>query len=110
MGDVVKAKRDLMFARMAVESQRWDELGEQMKKVQVDLDGLSDAEKAPLLTEMTAIKTETSKAIEEDVTRRLDRAAKAEGSMVTHELNLATKRLDSDEAQNFLEPALMEQL
>src|SRR5438045_1749558 len=55
-GDAAKAKRDLTFAKDNAESGRWDDLDSAMKRVAADMDGLSDADKAPLLKEIAAIK------------------------------------------------------
>jgi len=109
-GDAARAKRNLGFARSNAESQRWDDLDASMKKVAADMDGLSDAEKAPLLTEIAAIKAMVTQSVEEDVTRRLDRAAKADPGFAKLDIDRATMRLNSDEAKNYADPATIEKL
>src|SRR5215213_1208409 len=77
-GDAAKAKRNLMSAKSSAEGGRWGDLDGAMKRAAADMEGLSDAEKKPLLAEVEAIRALVTKDIEGDVTRRLDRAAKAE--------------------------------
>src|SRR4051812_25172123 len=77
-GDAAKARRFLMSAKTNAETQRWEYLDENMKNAATEMEGLSDAQKAPLLAEVTAIKAMITESVEEDVTKRLDRAAKAD--------------------------------
>jgi len=66
-GDAAKAKRDLMWTRSAVESQKWDDFIQNMKKVEADMEGLSSDEKTPLMKEVTELKAMVTKSVEEDV-------------------------------------------
>src|SRR4051812_982609 len=47
-GDAAKARRFLMSAKSNAESQRWEYLDENMKKAATEMEGLPDAQKAPL--------------------------------------------------------------
>jgi hypothetical protein len=110
-GDVAKAKRNLLSARSSAESGRWADLDPNMKKAAAEMEGLSDAQKAPLLAEIDAIKTLVTKSVEEDVTKRLDRAAKAaEPKMGKLDTDRALMRLNSDEAVNYADPAVIKKL
>ncbi|HEV8608334.1 MAG TPA: hypothetical protein VGQ99_23580 [Tepidisphaeraceae bacterium] len=109
-GDAAKAKRFLMSAKTNAETQRWEYLDENMKKAAAEMEGLSDAQKAPLLAEVAAIKTMVTQSIEEDVTKRLDRAAAAEPKMAKLDTDRALMRLNSDEAKTYADPAVMEKL
>ncbi len=109
-GDAARARRNLMFAKTNAESQRWDDLDASMKKVAADMEGLSDAEKAPLLAEIAAIKAMVTKSVEEEVTKRLDKAAKADPPFAKLDIDRATMRLNSDEAKNYADPATLEKL
>src|SRR3954471_2942290 len=97
-GDAAKAKRDLASAKDAAESERWDNLESSMKHAETDMDGLSDADKAPLLAEIKEIKSIVTKSVEDDVNKRL---AKAASDPDTKKFNAdrATSRLNSDEAK-----------
>src|SRR5436305_11802153 len=88
-GNAANAKRDLMFAKDAAESERWDNFDGNMKKAAADMEGLSDSDKAPLLTEITAIKAIVTKSVEEEVTKRREKASKAEGGMAKLDLDRA---------------------
>src|SRR4051812_8854124 len=109
-GDAAKAKRFLMSARTNAETQRWEYLDENMKKAAAEMEGLSDAQKAPLLAEVTAIKAIVTESVEEDVTKRLDRAAKADQKMGKLDTDRALMRLNSDEAKTYADPAVMQKL
>src|SRR5688572_27735665 len=108
-GDVAKARRDLAAAKDAAESGRWDNLDSAMKKVEADMEGLSDAEKAPLLEDVKAIKAIVTKSVEEDVNKRLAKAAEDPGTKKFN-VDRATLRLNSDEAKNYADPAAIEKL
>jgi len=109
-GDAAKAKRFLMSARTNAETQRWEYLDENMKKAAAEMEGLSDAQKAPLLAEVTAIKAMVTQSVEEDVTKRLDRAAKADQKMGKLDTDRALMRLNSDEGKAYADPAVMQKL
>ncbi|HEV8379268.1 MAG TPA: hypothetical protein VGP99_10490, partial [Tepidisphaeraceae bacterium] len=109
-GDAAKARRFLMSARTNAETQRWEYLDENMKKAAAEMEGLSDAQKAPLLAEVVAIKAMVTKSVEEDVTKRLDRAAQAEPKMAKLDTDRAAMRLNSDEAKTYADPAVIEKL
>ncbi|HZK82532.1 MAG TPA: hypothetical protein VFC46_15725, partial [Humisphaera sp.] len=109
-GDAARARRDLMAAKDNAETGRWDDLNDRMKKVAADMEGLSESEKKPLLAEVAAIKAIVTKSIEEDVTKRLDKAAKADLGMAKLDIGRAAMRLNSDEAKNLADPAAMDKL
>lgn len=108
-GNAGNARRDLMWAKDNAESQRWDDLDTNMKKATADMEGLSDAEKAPLLEQITEIKAIVTKSIEEDVTKRLDKAAAAGPGQDKLDIDRATMRLNADEAQ-YADPAAVAKL
>jgi hypothetical protein len=110
MGDAAKAKRNLMFVKMSAEASRWGDLDSAMAKVTADMDGLSDAEKAPLMAEIAAIKSMVTAAIAEEVTKRLDKAATADPKMAKFDLERAAGRLNSDEARTYADPTVIEKL
>jgi hypothetical protein len=109
-GDAAKAKRFLMSARTNAETQRWEYLDENMKKAAAEMEGLSDAQKTALLAEVTAIKLMVTTSVEEDVTKRLDRAAAAEPKMAKLDTDRAAMRLNSDEATKYADAAVIEKL
>ncbi|MDB5322704.1 MAG: hypothetical protein JWN40_4335 [Phycisphaerales bacterium] len=108
-GDAAKAKRDLMSAKDKAEGGRWDGFDDVMKRAVVDMEGLSDAERKPLLAEVEAIRALVTKSIEEEVTKRLDRAAAAEPGMRKLDTQRAEMRLKSDEAA-YADPAALAKL
>jgi hypothetical protein len=108
-GDAAKAKRSLMSAKSSAESGRWADFGPAMQRAAADMDGLSDAEKKPLLAEIAAIRALVTTSIAEDVTRRLDRAAKADPGAGKLDVQRAEMRLRSDEAAH-ADPAVIEKL
>src|SRR3954464_10859529 len=109
-GDAAKAKRFLMSAKTNAETQRWEYLDENMKNAAAEMEGLSDAQKAPLLAEVTAIKAMVTESVEEDVTKRLDRAAKTDQKMGKLDTDRALMRLNSDEAKAYADPAVIQKL
>jgi len=109
-GDVAKAKRALMWAKDTAQSEKWNDFDTNMKKAAAEMNGLSDAEKAPLLAEIAAIKAMVTKSVEDDVNKRLDRAAKADPGMGKMDLQRAEMRLKSDEAVNYADAAAIEKL
>ncbi len=110
-GDASAAKRNLNFAKMSAESERWDDMDGSFKKATAAMEGLSDAEKAPLLAAINEIKAMVTKSVEEDVTKRLDRAAtSAEPGMQKLDIQRSNMRLDSDEAKAYADPAVLQKL
>jgi hypothetical protein len=108
-GDAARAKRDLMSAKDKAEGGRWDGFDDVMKRAAADMEGLSDAERKPLLAEVEAIRALVTKSIEEDVTKRLDRAAKAEPGSRKLDTQRAEMRLKSDEVA-YADPAAIAKL
>src|SRR4051812_47997112 len=108
-GNAANAKRSLMSAKDKAEGERWDDFDTAMKRAATDMEGLSDAEKKPLLAEVEAIRALVTKSIEEDVTKRLDRAAKAEAGSRKLDTQRAEMRLKSDEAA-YADPAAIAKL
>src|SRR5688572_17672622 len=108
-GDVAKARRNLSSAKDYAQSERWDNFNPAMKKAEADMEGLSDAEKKPLLEEINAIKAIVTKSVEDDVNKRL---AKIADNPDTKKFNVdrATLRLNSEEAKNYADPAAIEKL
>lgn len=109
-GSASSAARDLMFAKDNAESGRWDDFVDSMKKADTDMQGLSDAEKAPLQQKIDEIKTIVTKSVEQDVTKRLDRAAQAGRGEDKLDTDRAAMRLDSDEAKGYADPTVLKKL
>src|SRR3954471_17873179 len=108
-GNAANAKRSLMSAKDKAEGERWDDFDTAMKRAAADMEGLSDAEKKPLLAEVEAIRALVTKSIEADVGKRLDRAAAAEPGMRKLDTQRAEMRLKSDEA-TYADPAALAKL
>jgi hypothetical protein len=108
-GDAAKARRGLMSAKDKAQGERWDGFDDAMKRATADMEGLSDAEKKPLLAEVEAIRALVTKSIEDDVNKRLDRAAKAEPGSRKLDTQRAEMRLKSDEA-TYADPAALAKL
>src|SRR3954452_3425377 len=108
-GNAANAKRSLMSAKDKAEGERWDDFDTAMKRAATDMEGLSDAERKPLLEEVEAIRALVTKWIEEEGTKRLDRAAKAEPGMSKLDTQRAEMRLKSDEAA-YADPAALAKL
>jgi hypothetical protein len=109
-GSASSAARDLMFAKDNAESGRWDDFVDSMKKADTDMQGLSDAEKAPLQQQIDEIKSIVTKSVEQDVNKRLDRAAQAGRGEDKLDTDRAAMRLDSDEAKGYADPAVLRKL
>jgi hypothetical protein len=108
-GDAGRARRDLMFALDNAQTQRWDDFISNMQKAEVDMEGLGDAEKAPLQQQMAQIKDVVTQSIQEDVNRRLDKAAQAGAGEDKLDIDRTTMRLNSDEAK-FADKAALDKL
>jgi hypothetical protein len=108
-GDAAKAKRNLSSAKDYAQSERWDNLADAMKKAEADMEGLSDAEKKPLLEEIAAIKALVTKSIEDDVNKRLAKITD-DPSTKKFAVDRATLRLNSEEAKNYADAATIEKL
>lgn len=109
-GSASSAARDLMFAKDNAESGRWDDFVDSMKKADTDMQGLSDAEKAPLQQKIDEIKAIVTKSVQDDVTKRLDRAAQAGRGEDKLDTDRAAMRLDSDEAKAYADAAVIKKL
>lgn len=109
-GDAARAKRDLTFAKSNAESERWDDFEAAMKKVAADMEGLSAAEKASLAAPLAEVRALVTKSVEEDVTKRLDRAAKADPGAGKLDVDRARMRLDDDVAKAYADPAVIAKL
>lgn len=109
-GDVGSAGRDLRFAKDNAESERWDDFVTNMKKAESDMEGLSDSDKTPLKEQIDEIRKIVTKSVEQDVTKRLDRAAEAGRGQDKLDTDRAALRLDSDEAKGFADAAVMKKL
>lgn len=109
-GDAGSARRDLLFAKDNAESERWDDFVSNMKKAEQDMQGLSDAEKAPLQAQIDELKGLVTKSVAEEVNKRLDRAAQAGRGEDKLDTDRAAMRLDSDEAKSYADPAAIKKL
>lgn len=109
MGDVEKAKRELRFA--AGES-RWDALENRIKTIEAALEGVSDADKAPVLAELAPLREKLQKGLQEKNGGRIEREIRrmlnagvdelARGYAESGNLKKAAERLASPEAKQWL--------
>ena len=74
MGDVAAAKRNMKWVQMAVEDNRFDQLDGRIEKVEGDLEGLSDADKAPFLAELAEYRRAGQVAVAKEKAKRTEEA------------------------------------
>ena len=66
MGDLEKAKREIRYAKSAADDRRWDLLETRLSGIEAALDGVSDAERAPVLAEIAPMRELMAKAVREE--------------------------------------------
>jgi hypothetical protein len=120
-GDIESAKKHLEEAKDALKSQNWSTLEEELKSTGDFLDGVPDAERAPVMKELTALKKEAepkiaavkSQKIVERITRDIDSAADQanrtpDGAMQA--LKDVNEKLASEDARKYVDPATLKKL
>ena len=89
MGDVEKAKRELRFA--AGES-RWDALENRIKTIEAALEGVSDADKAPVLAELAPLREKLQKGLQEENGGRIEREIRRMLNAAFHQFDSSAHR------------------
>jgi len=114
MGDLEKAKREIRYAKSAADDRRWDLLETRLNGIEAALDGVSDAERAPVLAEIAPMRELMAKAVREEQANRIEREIKrnlgnaADGS--ESQLEKAINRLAAPDAQECLSPQVIQAL
>src|SRR3954447_21319549 len=115
-GDVETAKQRLAAAKEHLKDQSWGSIEDNLKAAERFLDGLPDAEKAPIQKEITAIRTQAApqvraykaKGITDPVGRYIHTAAselQADPDRVLSDLKEASNRLNSEDGKKYVAPA-----
>ncbi len=120
MGDLEKAKREMRYAKSTADDRRWDQLEPRIKTIEAALEGLSDAEKAPILAELTPMREAMTKGIREEKSGMIERELKRNLSAAVDEFSRGYKespqleksitRIASPEAQEWLLPDVLARL
>ena len=114
MGDIEKARREIRYARSAADDKRWDLLETRIRGIEAALEGVSDAERAPVLAELAPLRELMAKALREEQATRIEREIKRnlsnaeEGS--ESQLEKAIHRLAAADAQECLAPEAIQRL
>jgi hypothetical protein len=113
-GDIEKAKRELRFAKSTADDKRWDQLEPKLQAIDAALEGVPDAEKAPVAAEVAAMREKMLQGIREEKAGRLEREIKRNLSAAADDLNRGydespqipktIARLESAEAKEVLSP------
>ena len=114
MGDIEKARREIRYAKSSADDGRWDLLEPRIQAIEAALEGLSDAEKAPVLAELVPMREKMTKGIREEKSGRIEREIKrnlgaaadelSRGYASSPQLQKSIDRLASAEAQEWLQP------
>ena len=75
-GDIEKAKRELRYAKSSADDKRWDQLEPKLQAIEAALDGVPDAEKAPVAAEVAAMREKMLKGLREEKAGRIERELK----------------------------------
>src|SRR5689334_3699455 len=70
-GNVESAKRQLEKVKVDLSSQSWDSIGDDIKATEEFLDGVPDADRAPIQKELDAIKKQAEAGIKEYKTKEI---------------------------------------
>src|SRR5258706_3478265 len=114
MGDIEKAKREIRYAKSAADDRRWDLLEARILGIEAALEGVSDAERAPVLAEIAPLRGQMAKALREEQATRIEREIKRnlsnaeEGSEA--QLEKAVHRLAAPDALECLAPEAIQRL
>src|SRR4051794_7440951 len=115
-GDVETAKQRLAAAKENLKDQSWGSIEDNLKAAEEFLDGVPDAEKAPIQKEIAAIRTQAApqvkaykaKGITDPVGRYIDSAAselQAVPDRALSDLKEASDRLNSEDGKKYVDPA-----
>lgn len=120
-GDIESAKKHLEEAKDALKNQNWNSLEEELKSTEDFLDGVPEAEKAPVMKELTALKKEAepkiaavkSQKLVDRITRDIDSAADEANSTpdgAMSKLKEVNEKLASEDAKKYVDPATLKKL
>jgi len=120
-GSVSSARGRIIFAKDSLDSGRYDDAEQKLQDAEKQLEGVSDAEKAPLVAEIAAIRKEIAAKQGGEQAARVERQIKqiidsAEEDIpnsvgrVAGELEQATNKLNSDDAKKYLDAATVKKL
>jgi hypothetical protein len=113
-GSVGAAKSRLMQAQDYADKNRKDDAESKLTEAETFLDGLSEAEKAPIARQIAELRSKLAGAVDPEISGRLERnisrlLAAAEGDdnprNASDELDLAVAALNKDDAKQGLTPA-----
>lgn len=114
MGDIEKAKRELRFAKYSCDDKRWEQLEPKLAAIEAALEGVPDAEKAPVAAEVAAMKAKMVQGLREEKAGSISREIKRNLMAAAEDLNRGYKespqlpktiaRLESAEAKAVLSP------
>jgi hypothetical protein len=106
MGDIEKAKREIRYAKSAADDRRWDLLETRIQGIEAALEGVSDAERSPVLAEIAPLRAMMAKAVREEQAARIEREIKRNLSNAEDgsesQLEKAVNRLAAPDAQECL--------
>ncbi len=113
-GDIEKAKRELRYAKSSADDKRWDQLEPKLQGIEAALEGVPDAEKAPVAAEVAAMRAKMLQGLREEKAGRLDRELKRDLNAAAEDLKSGydesprlprvIARLESAEAKEVLSP------
>ncbi len=113
-GDLEKAKREIRYAKSTADDRRWDSLEPKLQSIEAALDGVPEADKAPIAAEVAAMRAAMVKALREEAAGRIEREiqrnlSSAEddfkrGYAESSSLQKAADRLATAEAREALGP------
>jgi hypothetical protein len=120
-GDIESAKKHLEEAKDDLKSQNWNSLEEELKSTEDFLDGVPEAERAPVMKELEALKKEAlpkiaaakSQKLVERISRDIDSAADQANSTpdgAMRALKDINEKLASDDAKKYVDPETMKKL
>ena len=115
MGDIEKAKRELRYAKSTADDKRWDQLEPKLAAIEAALQGVPDAEKAPVSAELAAMREKMNQGLREEKAGQIEREIKrnlaaaaddlSRGYDESPQLPKTIARLESAEARDVLSPA-----
>ena len=114
MGDIEKAKREIRYVKSAVDDKRWDLVETRIRGIEAALEGVSDAESAPVLAEIKPMRDAMAKALREEQATKIEREIKRNLSNAEDgseaQLEKAVNRLTQPDAQESLLPEAIQGL
>jgi len=120
-GSAAAARSQVNMAKESLDRGDFDRVDSSLESAEKYLDGLSDAEKAPILAEIKEVraqvepkkKAEQAKRVQEEIERHLRQAESDMNSSpgsAADVLKIARERLDSDDAKKYLPPETIQKL